>query len=386
MYVMVSRGRKFTRCTLCLLAVCMGTCFAYSQYQLQIPNAETVPHPCKPNYMWKGVGHQRSNGGGERNPFGRAFYAAGKTWTRDLCQADSDGDGLSNGQELGDPGCVWTLGAVPNRTTGLSHPGVCQPLDSPTCANKTDQLGWVNCSYTDFKCDAANKTDTMNTTFRLPVTTVPANATTYICMTFDLPSDKEYHLIAFEPVIDNANVMHHILLVGCQDVTHEVYQPFPCSMSPGYNCSGILGVWSVGLNGMCYDEKAGFRIGQKGFKKAVIQVHWNNPERYSNYTDSSGIIIYYTETLRPYDAGVFVTGQKSLNIPPRQERVAVEGGCPIDCTAAIISGPVYVNAIYNHMHYLGIAMKTSVIDIGGHEKNLADDKVYSYDSPVVHTV
>jgi hypothetical protein len=33
------------------------------------------------------------------------FAAAGYTWTRELCQADDDGDGFSNGAELGDPDC-----------------------------------------------------------------------------------------------------------------------------------------------------------------------------------------------------------------------------------------------------------------------------------------
>jgi hypothetical protein len=33
------------------------------------------------------------------------FFKAGKTWTADLCKKDSDGDGFTNGQELGDPDC-----------------------------------------------------------------------------------------------------------------------------------------------------------------------------------------------------------------------------------------------------------------------------------------
>jgi len=31
-----------------------------------------------------------------------------------LCAKDSDGDGMTNGEELGDPNCVWTQGAVPS--------------------------------------------------------------------------------------------------------------------------------------------------------------------------------------------------------------------------------------------------------------------------------
>ena len=45
-------------------------------------------------------------------------------WNATLCGLDSDGDGLTNGQELGDPDCVWTKGQAPNRTTGVTHPGM----------------------------------------------------------------------------------------------------------------------------------------------------------------------------------------------------------------------------------------------------------------------
>lgn len=36
---------------------------------------------------------------------------------------DSDGDGLTNGFELGDPCGVWKEGATPAYTTDISHPG-----------------------------------------------------------------------------------------------------------------------------------------------------------------------------------------------------------------------------------------------------------------------
>jgi len=35
---------------------------------------------------------------------------------------DSDGDGKTNGEELGDPNCTWTPGAQPSMTTGITHP------------------------------------------------------------------------------------------------------------------------------------------------------------------------------------------------------------------------------------------------------------------------
>jgi hypothetical protein len=51
------------------------------------------------------------------------FAATGYAWNSKLCSLDSDGDGVTNGEELGDPCCVWQKGAVPARTTMISHPG-----------------------------------------------------------------------------------------------------------------------------------------------------------------------------------------------------------------------------------------------------------------------
>ena len=62
-------------------------------------------------------------------------------WDKCLCEYDSDGDGLTNGEELGDPDCVWEPGKVPTRNSGLSHPGICEPLDDPNCRVRNEEFG-----------------------------------------------------------------------------------------------------------------------------------------------------------------------------------------------------------------------------------------------------
>ena len=59
--------------------------------------------------------------------------------------------------------------------------------------------------------------DVLNFTIRFPRTLVPAKETSYFCFNFQLPDDQEYHLIATEPIIDNPNVMHHMVLLGCDN-------------------------------------------------------------------------------------------------------------------------------------------------------------------------
>ena len=55
---------------------------------------------------------------------------------------------------------------------------------------------------------------------------VPAKETTYQCQYFELPKDRDYHLIASEPYIDNANVMHHIIVRGCKDDVSKWFKIF----------------------------------------------------------------------------------------------------------------------------------------------------------------
>jgi dopamine beta-monooxygenase len=62
------------------------------------------------------------------------FDEAGYKWTPELCRKDSDGDGFTNGQELGDPDCTWIKG-WPQRTA-LAHPGISTSKPPPAASGK----------------------------------------------------------------------------------------------------------------------------------------------------------------------------------------------------------------------------------------------------------
>lgn len=67
--------------------------------------------------------------------FAVAFQQAGYTFTIDLCKADTDKDGQTNGEELGDPCCVWEFGDTPQRTTQISDPSIAASKSSATKPN-----------------------------------------------------------------------------------------------------------------------------------------------------------------------------------------------------------------------------------------------------------
>ncbi|ESO86958.1 hypothetical protein LOTGIDRAFT_58933, partial [Lottia gigantea] len=91
--------------------------------QNKIPNGDRVRNPCD-NTIWNGVGHWNSKGAGLLNSFGEDFRTIGiHQWNSELCKHDSDGDGVSNGAELGDPNCLWTPSNNHQLASPTGHPG-----------------------------------------------------------------------------------------------------------------------------------------------------------------------------------------------------------------------------------------------------------------------
>eukprot|EP00105_Crassostrea_gigas_P021620 XP_011440809.1 PREDICTED: temptin [Crassostrea gigas] len=126
------------RLILCVVGI--SCVFSAPQYRDLIPNGYQVFNPCGANF-WEAVGHYNAvHHTIDKNPFGKDFAAAGRQWTVDLCQKDSDGDGKSNGEELGDPNCTWTAGSTPSgKSTG--QPGICEPIRSGVCASVAFSCG-----------------------------------------------------------------------------------------------------------------------------------------------------------------------------------------------------------------------------------------------------
>ena len=77
-----------------------------------------------------GTCHIHWSGGGPRNSFGLAVEALvtpdGREvfWGPELAALDSDGDGFTNGEELGDPQGIWEEGnESPGNADEITHPG-----------------------------------------------------------------------------------------------------------------------------------------------------------------------------------------------------------------------------------------------------------------------
>ncbi|KAK3782593.1 hypothetical protein RRG08_038373 [Elysia crispata] len=365
-------------------ALLVGSSRAFKTFKAEIPNGNKVPHPCKANFMWPGVGHQNRFGGGVNNQFGLDFKKAGYWWSKDICQADSDGDGLTNGQELGDPECAWSVGKIPSRTSNISHPGICDPYNSPLCSLKNS---FVECDMEEFVCPRLNDTDVNHVNLTFLETTIPPTETNYYCMTFDLPNDQDYHMIATEPIMDNMEVLHHILIYECEDDNSTLIPtPQACGMEAKGSCRNIIGLWTVGNPGICFGDNIGFRFGKNAFKRVKLEIHYNNPLEKFGLKDKSGIRIHYQPVKSDVqDLVTVILGTTLFEIPAGEPRVEVDSICKGSCTRLLVRKPAKIFGAINHMHYLGSEMSMQLFRGGKKVADVAVDRSYNYDSPVVHT-
>ncbi|KAG8459998.1 hypothetical protein KFE25_011047 [Diacronema lutheri] len=109
-----------------MLVACSLALLGRQVYQQELPNGANVPG--------SSLGHRSPSGGGARTGFANDFVQAGRRWTKALCEADSDGDGVANGVELGDPSCTWSPGQKPGSVA--SDPSV---ADAQVKEGKTEE-------------------------------------------------------------------------------------------------------------------------------------------------------------------------------------------------------------------------------------------------------
>ena len=266
---------------------------AHEKFKDRIPNGHNVVD--SQGEGWDGVGHQRRGGGGALNPFGRTFVK----WvslTKELCQKDSDCDGIPNGVELGDPSCTWSEGETPQFDVAITHPGF-------TDAERQATID----SCADFD-DRTVTPGEIDVTLTFPPYSVPSKRTTYAKYGFTVDKPKlngadELMGIRFEPIVDNPNVVHHMLLYSCSrksDIAQYENAPKEGPMS----CSELVWAWAVGGGPFCLpmsdgNALAGFRFGDDA-PWLLLETHYDNPSGLGNIVDRSGVKI----TMIPKSSGI----------------------------------------------------------------------------------
>ncbi|MCJ8743956.1 hypothetical protein PDJAM_G00100630 [Pangasius djambal] len=121
--------------------------------------------------------------------------------------------------------------------------------------------------------------------------TIPALVTYYHCKIMSLPAfDRKHHIYRIEPVIQNQDIVHHLLLYRCPpSVTKPSEEPCYSGEKPT-DCYTVVAVWGVGGGAFEFPEVAGLPVGGDGNETFYrLEVHYNNQHKTAGLVDNSGL-------------------------------------------------------------------------------------------------
>lgn len=316
----------------------------------------------------RGLGHGTCAGGvagnPNLNPFGLDWKQNGYEWTTELCQADSDGDGFTNGEELGDPCCTWVAGVFGGSGDSdyllnfvPSHPGDADhtPSDEyqrPSCdgsdvAPPMDEEGEGN-------DDAPTGTAAFNPgerqgsfEFRIKDYPIPKETTTYVDFVFNIPefdfdNPDVVHIVFGEALVSQPKHLHHFVIQGCSSRVPEDIEGRPLDSVPDH-CNvpvGGFSGWAPGATIWGVPTNAGVAIG-KGFGVQAISVNVHYTDGDADYLEggqaiaTDGIRVHYTPDLRPNTVTTSPVinvgfGPKEMHIEPKKKRSFMTRTCTIE--------------------------------------------------------
>jgi len=358
---------------------------ALPSFGTKIPNGESVPCPesvsgdgCTSAGFCFGLGHPSCGGfradedvsvdaDGNRavllNPFGEDWKASGFQWTRELCELDSDGDGYTNGEELGDPCCLW----VPGRGTdgaldsvegfAPSHPGMADDVPPVGFAydkaafcgagdNEEEEQVDENTTPEVVAEDSHYNPGETRGQFELRIKgyEIPIKTTTYVDFLFNLPDDVPdlVHVVLGEVINSQPKHLHHFVLTGCASkIEDESKIGVPVDRPPA-DCIIPLGGWAPGSDVFANtDLSAGVMLGRSmGIQAMQLNVHYtdgeyDDPDLETYKIATDGIRVHYTPDLRPYTTAVkpliFIGwGPKQMVVPAQTSRYYLTRTCRVN--------------------------------------------------------
>uniref|UniRef100_A0A803VN33 Dopamine beta-hydroxylase n=2 Tax=Ficedula albicollis TaxID=59894 RepID=A0A803VN33_FICAL len=223
-----------------------------------------------------------------------------------------------------------------------------------------------------------------------PDVVIPSQETTYWCYMAELPEGfPKHHIIMYEPVVTAGNeaLVHHMEVFQCAaefDSFPHYSGPCDSKMKPDRlnYCRHVLAAWAMGAQAFYYPEEAGLAFGGPGSSRYLrLEIHYHNPLVFKGRRDSSGIRLYYTATLRPYDAGIMELGlvyTPVMAIPPGEDSFILTGYCTDKCTQlALPAAGIRIFASQLHTHLAGRKVVTVLSRDGREQRVVNADGHYS---------
>jgi hypothetical protein len=195
----------------------------------------------------------------------------------------------------------------------------------------------------------------------------------YRCYAFELPISAEKFVRRFEMVIDNAQVVHHAILVrDTQKRASLDPNGFPCAgMATG---SQLLFAWAPGESAFQFPS-GGLRVSASD--RFVTQIHYNNGGRLNGVTDSSGMRLFLSEP-GGTEYGMVGVGPLQFSIPPASN-TEIESFCTLPVGTQLLAG-------MPHMHGIGTGFEQRILRGSGVDELLIRLTGWRYETQLFYSL
>eukprot|EP00928_Gymnodinium_smaydae_P080129 TRINITY_DN63900_c0_g1_i1.p1 TRINITY_DN63900_c0_g1~~TRINITY_DN63900_c0_g1_i1.p1 ORF type:complete len:612 (-),score=68.12 TRINITY_DN63900_c0_g1_i1:251-2086(-) len=393
----------------CILLSCSAAWVtAFPSFRKKVPNGFRVACPTdsegcspgdaekgEPNLVCNGIGHRTCAGATmPLNPFGKALEDHNYTWSKALCREDSDGDGLTNGEELGDPCCLWEEHDTPSsytQTFAATHPGVATSAVAnyvrPDCKSTAPEKKATKLNHFN-SWEEQRHVDLLINNFK-----IPAKRTTYVDMAWNFPDDSEelFHAVFAEAIVRNAKNLHHYVVRGCPFKWPASKHGKPLTRQEASRCTKQWGAWAPGKKVVETPPWLGEPIGKKArIESFVVNVHYDNPTEEAGLVSNDGMRIFYTPTLRNETLGDFPVSEISLNpqmwFPPGKARNFMTRSCKLEVQDKQGNpAEFHLFAVFYHAHLLGRSMYTELTQ-DGKTIDLGSEEIWHFDDQSMHNL
>jgi hypothetical protein len=167
----------------------------------------------------------------------------------------------------------------------------------------------------------------------------------YQCYSFTAPVDGPRFIKRFEMIVDNPEVLHHLVLLRDPQGTAP-REPFQCNSMP--EGTEYLYAWAPGQNALEFPE-GGLRV-EPG-QRFVVQFHYNNSAMRENVVDRSGVRLYHGP-VQGTEYGMVAIGPVGFTLPARSEST-VASACTLRAGSRMLAG-------MPHMHEVGTGFEQTV--------------------------
>jgi hypothetical protein len=231
-----------------------------------------------------------------------------------------------------------------------------------------------------------------------PVTVEPSGSTLdfFHCLSLDPGNAQDVYLDGMQVIAGNSQIVHHVLIyvdVSATSATWPGGLYSSCGGGAGIPDALLVGAWVPG--GLPMETPAGVGIRLPAGARIILNMHYHAKVTGPEVDDGTGLALRWQATAPEYVSEFTLIGapaEGQLTTSPFMIPAGATGHQEVvDYTVPNIGlADVRVFSVLNHMHKVGVDMKTSVIRGGGQEECLVQtpawdfnwQRLYEYDVPI----